>query len=236
MTMSNFTSNRSNLTIWSVSMLVCVRVLGAERDDLNGVWLFTGSDTPTNLYLTAAGKETMNSYEPLTDDDDNYCIPVSFTNIMHTPSPPFEIRLHEDLVEMNYEFLDVRRRVPLVDWEETSVSLETAPYSVEQHPRLGRSLARFDDTTLVIETRDVEAGYLDTLGVPGLPQSAEMSTEEKYIPNGDSLEVVVTHHDPINYTRDLVVRYGFHRIDSEILEWNCEPEAASYDRFLENND
>ena len=30
-----------------------------------------------------------------------------------TPSPPIEVRLHDDYVEINYEFMDVRRRVPL---------------------------------------------------------------------------------------------------------------------------
>jgi hypothetical protein len=201
-----------------------------ERADLDGVWLFAGSHTPSELHLTAAGQAMFDRYEPLVDDGDNYCIPVSFTNIMHTPSPPIEIRLHDGHVEINYEFMDVRRRVPL----DPTLTIETAPYTVEAHPHMGRSVGRFEGETLVVETADVRAGYLDTLGEPGLPQSAEMRTEERFVADGDELEVVVTHHDPAMYTEDLVVTYDFYRLpNGEILEWGCEPEAANYDRFLE---
>jgi hypothetical protein len=203
-------------------------VLAQERSKLDGVWLFTGSETPEDLHLTAAGQAALDDYEPLTDDGDNYCIPVSFTNIMHTPSPPIEIKQHDDHVEINYEFMDVRRRVPL----DPKLTVETAPYTVPDHPHMGRSIGRYDGETLVVETAGQKAGVLDTLGFPGLPQSAQMRTQERFIPKGDSIEVVVAHHDPVNYTRDLVVTYGFHRLDSEIFEWGCEPESANYDRFL----
>lgn len=212
----------------ALCVLAGATALAQDRAALDGVWLFTGSQVPDNLHLTAAGEAAVAAYEPLTDDGDNYCIPVSFTNIMHTPSPPFEIRQHAEHVEINYEFMDVRRRVPL----DPTLTVETAPPTVADHPHMGRSVGHYDGEVLVVDTAGVEAGVLDTLGVPGLPQSAEMRTEERFIAEGDRLDVVVTHHDPINYSRDLVVRYGFHRLDSEILEWGCEPEAAGYDRFL----
>ena len=207
-------------------------LLAQDRSDLDGVWLFTGSEVPDDLHLTRAAQSALDSYEPLTDDGDNYCIPVSFTNIMHTPSPPFEIRQHDHHVEINYEFMDVRRRVPL----DPELTVETAPHTVPDHPHMGRSVGRYEGETLVVDTAGQEPGVLDTLGVPGLPQSAEMRTKERFIPNGDMLEVVVVHHDPVYYSRELVVTYSFHRLDSEILEWNCEPEAASYDRFLNEDD
>ena len=226
---------RLGSAVWCLWALGVSPALGAGRDDLNGVWLYTGSDTPEELYLTPAGQAMLDAYEPLIDDSDNYCIPASFTNIMHTPSPPFEIRLHEEHVEINYEFLDVKRRVPFEDADDSSRSLAEAPHSVEAHPHLGRSLARFEGETLVIDTVGIGEGYLDTLDVPGLPRSSQMQTQERFVPDGDRLEVVVTHRDPVNYTRDLIVRYGFHRLDSEILPWDCEPDAASYDRYLERS-
>jgi len=203
-----------------------------NRSDLDGVWLFTGSEVPEELYLTPAGQAAMDSYEPLTDDGDNYCIPVSFTNIMHTPSPPIVIKPHDGEVEINYEFMDVRRRVPL----DQRLTVETAPPTVADHPHLGRSVGRYEGETLVVDTAGVEAGVLDTLGAPGLPQSGDMRIEERFTANRDTLDVVVVHRDPMYYTRDLVVTYGFHRLDSEILEWGCEPEAANYDRFLKRNE
>jgi hypothetical protein len=141
---------------------ICVSTAQAEgRSDLDGVWLYVDSETPAELNLTPAGLAKMQAYVPLTDDSDNYCIPASFTNIMHTPSPPFEIRLRADAVEIDYEFLDVRRRIPLRLPGDPAFALDDAPHSVPAYPHLGRSLARFDGETLVVETADVGDGYLD---------------------------------------------------------------------------
>ena len=154
-------------------------------------------------------------------------IPASFTRVMHTPSPPIEIKRNEDHIEINYEFMDIRRRVPL----DPTQTLENAPFTVAEHPHMGRSIGRYDGETLVIETAGQQAGVLDTLGIAGLPQSGEMRTEERFLADGDNLKVVVTHYDPVNYSEPLVVRYEFIRLDSEILEWGCTVDEASYERF-----
>lgn len=203
--------------------------LGGERADLDGVWFLIEAHTPADRHLTPAGQAYFDSYDPLLDDPDTDCVPVSFTNIMHTPSPPFEIRQHESYVEMNYEFMDVKRRVPL----DSTLTIETAPYTVPNQPHLGRSVGRYEGETLVIDTAGQTAEVLDTFHVVGLPQSSRMRTEERFVPDGDELEVVVTHDDPINYTEPLIVSYRFHRLDSEILEWGCTLEGANYDERLE---
>jgi hypothetical protein len=169
----------------------------------------------------------LEQYDPLRDDTDTICKPVTFTNIMHTPSPPIEIRLHGDHVEINYEFMDVHRRVPL------GGALASAPYTVADHPHMGRSIARYEGEELVIETADVEAGYLDTLGFAGLPQSAQMRTEERFTPGGDRLRVVVTHNDPVYYLQPMIMTYDFVRVDTEIMPWGCTLEGANYDERLE---
>jgi hypothetical protein len=152
---------------------------------------------------------------------------VTFTNIMHTPSPPIEIRPRNDHVEINYEFMDVHRSVPL------DGALASAPYTVADHPHMGRSIGRYEGEELVIDTVDVEAGYLDTLGFPGLPQSAQMRTEERFIPAGDRLTVVVTHHDAVYYVKPMVMTYEFVRVDTQIMPWGCTLEGANYDKRLE---
>jgi hypothetical protein len=152
---------------------------------------------------------------------------VTFTNIMHTPSPPIEIRLHGDHVEMNYEFMDVRRRVPL------DGALADAPHTVADHPHMGRSVGRYEGEELVIDTVDVEPGYLDTLGLAGLPQSAQMRTEERFIPSGNRLTAIVTHYDSVYYTKPMVMTYEFLRVDTQIMEWGCTLEGANYDERLE---
>lgn len=197
------------------------------RADLDGVWLFYGAEIPDDPGLTPAGRQKLEQYDPLRDDADTDCKPVTFTNIMHTPSPPIEIRQHGDHVEINYEFMDVKRRVPLTG------ELATSPYTVAEHPHMGRSLGRYAGEELVVDNVDVEEGYLDTLGFAGLPQSAEMRTEERFIPGGDRLTVVVTHHDPVYYSRPMVMTYEFVRVDTEIMEWGCTLEGANYDERLE---
>jgi hypothetical protein len=215
-----------------VKLLVSCAFAGAAsaagtRTDLDGVWLLNVSQVPEDPGLTAAGREKLEQYDPLRDDADTICKPVTFTNIMHTPSPPIEIRQHADHVEINYEFMDVRRRVPLEG------VLADAPYTVADHPHMGRSIGRYEAEELVVDTVDAEAGYLDTLGFAGLPQSAEMRTEERFIPAGDRLTVVVTHYDLVYYTKPMVMTYDFVRIDTQIMEWGCTLEGANYDKRLE---
>jgi hypothetical protein len=199
-----------------------VACAAGTRADLDGVWLFYGAQIPQDPGLTPAGQEKLEQYDPLRDDSDTLCKPVTFTNIMHTPSPPIEIRQRADHVEINYEFMDVHRRVPL------GSALANAPYTVADHPHMGRSAGRYEGEELVVETIDVEPGYLDTLGFPGLPQSAQMRTEERFIPAGDRLKVVVTHDDAVYYTKPMVMTYEFVRVDTKIMEWGCTVEGASY--------
>ena len=211
------------------SVVVCAVVAqSGRRADLDGVWFLIEAHTPDDRHLTEAGQAYFDSFDPLLDDPDTDCIPVSFTNIMHTPSPPFEIRQHADHVELNYEFMDVHRRVPL----DPDLTVATAPPTVADHPHLGRSVGRYERDVLVIDTAGQTAEVLDTFNVVGLPQSRQMRTEERFEPAGDRLHVVVTHVDPVNYTEPLVVRYEFGRLDSEIAEWGCTLEGANYDDRL----
>ena len=214
------------LPVLSCALIGAVSASGA-RADLDGVWLFYGAQLPEDPGLTAAGREKLAQYDPLRDDSDTSCKPVTFTNIMHTPSPPIEIRQREDSVEIDYEFMDVHRRVPLAG------SLANAPYTVADHPHMGRSIGRYEGEELVIDTADVEAGYLGTLGFPGMPQSAQMRTEERFIPDGDRLRVVVTHHDPVYYVQPMVMTYDFVRVHTEIMPWGCTLEGANYDERLD---
>ena len=215
------------VTLLVSGAIVTAASAAGTRAELDGVWLFYRAQVPEDPGLTAAGRTKLEQYDPLRDDTDTSCKPVTFTNIMHTPSPPIEIRQHGAEVEINYEFMDVHRRVPLAG------TLASAPHTVADHPHMGRSLGRYEGEELVIDTVDVEAGYLDTLGFAGLPQSAAMRTEERFIPAGDRLTVVVTHHDPVYYTKPMVMTYEFVRVATEIMEWGCTLEGANYDKRLE---
>src|SRR6185436_12714484 len=100
-----------------------------------------------------------------------------------------------DSVGINYEFMDVKRRVPL----KKALAVKDAPYTVSKHPHMGRSVWQYDGETLVIETVSQRAGVLDTLGVPGLYQSDQMRTVERFVPSGNMMQVTVTHYDPVYF-------------------------------------
>ncbi len=222
---------------WQHAAVVALLILGStraraaegKRSELDGVWILARSATTENLKLTPAGEAARAKYDSLTNDPAMRCIPASFTRVMHTPSPPIEVRQQADHVEINYEFMDVKRRVPL----QKGLAVKDAPYAVAAYPHLGRSVGHYEGETLVIENGDQQAGVHDTLGTPGLPQSNQMRTVERFVPNGDTMQVVVVHSDPVFYAQSMTVTFTYQRLPGgKILEWGCTPEEASYERFM----
>lgn len=95
-------------------------------------------------------------------------------------------------------------------------------------------MAHYDGETLVVETAGQAAGVLDTLGVPGLYQSDQMRTVERFIPNGDRMQIVVTHDDPVYFEQQLTVTFSYLRLPGGKIEtWDCKPEEATFERFLQ---
>ena len=203
-------------------------IASAERAELAGTWLQLSAERPF-VELTAAGQAAVADYVPLRDDPDLECRPASLTNVIGIPDPPWEIRLRDDHVEINFEYMDVKRHVPL----DPDLRPDDAPYTVTDHPHLGRSVGRYEGETLVIETADVGQGFVDTRGaVEGYPQSVQMRYEERYRADGDRLYVEITHTDPLNYSGPFDMSFEFLRVDLEVLEFGCTVEAANYDDRL----
>ena len=198
-----------------------------KRADLDGVWILLRAEIG-KVQLTPEGEKKRAAYDFQKDDPDFQCKPASITRVMHTPSPPIEVRQHPDHVEINYEFMDVHRRVPL----KTGLAPKDAPYAVRNYPHLGKSAGKWDGETLVVETSGQRAGVMDTLGVPGLYQSDQMRTVEKFIPDGDKMQIVVTHQDPVYLVEPLTVTFNYLRLPGgKIQKWDCKPEEATFERF-----
>jgi hypothetical protein len=199
-----------------------------KRAELDGVWILLRADIG-KVQLTPEGEKKRAAYDFQKDDPDFQCKPASITRIMHTPSPPIEVRQHADQVEVNYEFMDVHRRVPL----KKGLALKDAPYAVRNYPHLGRSVGQYDGETLVVESAGQRAGVLDTLGVPGLYQSDQMHTVERFIPNGDKMQIVVTLEDPVYFVQPLTVTFNYLRLPGgKIEKWDCKPEEATFERYI----
>lgn len=202
-----------------------------KRADLDGVWILLRAQIGT-LQLTPEGEKKRAAYDFQKDDPDFQCRPASFTRVMHTPSPPIAVRQRQDQVEVNYEFMDIHRRVPL----KPGLAPKDAPYAAREYPHLGRSVGQYEGETLVVETAGQSPGVLDTLGVPGLYQSAQMRTVERFIPNGDRMQIVVTHYDPVYFVQPFTVTFNYLRLPGGKIEsWDCKPEEATFERFIRDS-
>ena len=214
----------------AIAVIGTVAVVSAEgkRADLDGVWILAKSADIAGLKLTPAAEAAKAKYDHVKDDPDMRCIPATITRVMHTPSPPLEIRQRGNEIQINYEFMDVRRRVPV----KAGLAPKEAPYGVKKYPHLGRSVAHYEGETLVIETVDHGAGVLDTLGVPGLYESTQMHTVERYTADGNRMQVVITHTDPVYFQQPFTVTYTHQKLPGGTIEdWGCVPSEAGYDRF-----
>ena len=215
----------------AVALLIATSVPAqttGKRADLDGVWILLRAQAGT-LRLTPEGEKKRAAYDFQKDDPDFQCKPASFTRVMHTPSPPIEVRQRQDHVEVNYEFMDIRRRVPIT----RALAAKDAPYAAREYPHLGQSVGQYDGETLVVETAGQGAGVLDTLGVPGLYQSDQMRTVERFIPNGDRMQIVVTHYDPVYFEQPFTVTFSYLRLPGGKIEsWDCKPEEATFEQFI----
>ena len=221
--------NVKTLVVVALLIGICGTAQAApKRSDMDGVWILLRTNIGKRD-LTPAAEKLRAAYDFQKDDPDFQCKPASITRVMHTPSPPIEIRQHADNVEINYEFMDVRRRVPI----KPGLAAKDAPNAVRAHPHLGKSVAQYDGETLVIETVGQHAGIMDTLGVPGLYQSAQIRTVERIVANGGKMEITVTHYDPAYLVQPLVETFSYLRLPGgKIEKWDCKPEEATFERFI----
>lgn len=209
--------------IIATSMLCAFSVVGAESM-LDGVWKVVYLTAEDNN-LTPAGAAKMAEYNYMTDDPALRCSPASFTRVVFTPQTYLEIRTTDERVEIDYEFMDVKRSVSL----DSTLTTDTATHSVLDHPHLGRSIARFEGDNLVIETAGYEPGVVSTLmSKAGLPRSADMWTEERFVLEEGELSILFTHVDPVYYEKPLIMQATYERTDLEILEFGCDLEDADH--------
>ena len=221
MSLTEYFTRKSVLrALFLVQAIALPSLAAADRAELAGTWLHYKSERDP-VQLTAAGQAVSEAYNPLRDDSDLMCKPASITNVLRIPDPPFEVRVDDSFVEFDFEYMDVRRRVPI----DQNLAAEDAPFSVSDHPQLGRSVAHFDGDALVIETVDVPTGFVDTLR-EAFPQSSDMHILETYRVEDDRLQVTLRHTDPTYYVEPFTIQLEFIRVDFEVLEFGCTLENA----------
>jgi len=197
-----------------------------QRPDLSGNWILNGGRTTFGeWHLTDAGERRFKAYDYKKDDPALKCIGSSWTRVWLNPNVLVRITQAADSVRLQYEWMDIDRRIPLID---PTAARPKRSLPVPNMPALGTSVAWYDGDALVIETRDVGPGYVSTMEAwAGLPQSRMMRTIERLSPaNPNLLNINITHVDPANYRDPLVVNVTYPRSKFELMHYGCDPKDA----------
>ncbi|MDX1404591.1 MAG: hypothetical protein R3192_08635 [Woeseiaceae bacterium] len=204
--------------------------------------MFAGTWTATQeldfrkytMSLTPAGEAWLESYLPYYDQPDVRCTSVGLPALT-TYSFPFEIIYSKDRYTMIYEYESIVRRI----WMDGREPSEYMPPS-----RMGHSNGRWENGTLVIETRNLEKTVRDFRGEL-IGENARIVERYDLSEDGNTLTMVVTVHDPENYKRPPVRRRMWKRDDSaEIFPYKCDPdsfyikmyEEGEMDMYIERTD
>jgi len=195
--------------------------------DLTGTWILYRAERFGQPAMTEVGRSAKDSYDFRTSDPALRCIPASWTRVYSNPNTPLEITLLDDRVRVRYELFDIVRELPLVDPADAGGPREPSTNFDE----LGASVGWYDGDTLVIHTNGYgnEARVLSTIRQwAGLHQSPLMTTVERYTRQGDTLDLEITHFDPVMYREPLVVGYTLDlEKEFEVMHYGCDPEDAA---------
>jgi hypothetical protein len=214
------------ISVFLIGLLYCATAAHAQRPDLSGNWILNGGTTTfAEWHLTADGERRFKAYDFKKDDPALKCIGTSWTRVWLNPNVVVRITQGDDFVRLQYEWMDIDRRIPIVD--PTASNAKRA--NITGMPGLGYSAAWYDGNTLVIDTNNIEPGYVSTMQEwAGLPQSRMMRTIERIsLANANLLDIQITHVDPANYRDPLVVNITYPRTTFELMNYGCNPEDAS---------
>ena len=133
-----------------------------------------------------------------------------------TYSFPFEVIASDDRLTFIYEYQSKVRRV----WLD---GREPGEYMVPS--RMGHSNAHWEGGTLVIETTLLEKTVRDFRGEL-ISENARIEERYELSEDGNTLTLVVTAHDPENYSRPPVRRRMWRRdAAAEIFPYTCDPDS-----------
>jgi hypothetical protein len=196
-----------------------------QPDFMEFNWIAGGGPTVFNDYVyTPEGRKRFETYDFKTDDPAFGCIGSSWTRIYLNPNVLIHFTQGTDFVRLQYEWMDIDRRIPLSD----PLAERPARITIPGHPALGASAAWYEGDTLVIDTIDFAPGYVSTIAErAGMPQSRRMHTVERLRREGDVLVIETTHLDAANYRTPVISTIRYRKTDWELMEYGCIPEEAA---------
>ena len=196
-----------------------------QPDFMEFNWIAGGGPTAWNEYeYTPEGMKRFAAYDFKVDDPAYRCVGSSWTRIYLNPNVLIHVTQGTDFVRLQYEWMDIDRRIPL------SAPMGGSPRRVriKGHPALGASAAWYEGDTLVIDTIDFAPGYVSTIAErAGMPQSPRMHTVERLRRDGDVLVIETTHLDAANYRTPVVSTVRYRKTDWDLMDYGCDPNEAT---------
>jgi hypothetical protein len=182
----------------------------AQAPDLSGVWEQERGQWPVyDAPYTAAGRAAQENWTQ--DEDPVLLCTIHLGRILSAPLP-VEIVQNDQRLLFIYEYDHQVRRI----W------LDGRDHPVDEAPTLmGHSIGRWDGDTLVVETKNLQGGFMRP---EGQPYSGDATIIERHMPieGGAALNVEITVDDPEIYRQPLVVNRIMRRAPNlEIAEYNC---------------
>jgi hypothetical protein len=150
----------------------------------------------------------------LVDKARRVCVPDGVPRVLATPYP-FEIfQVPPDQVTFLYE---MNHQVRVIAMDKPLPSAHTLLVDAKYN---GHSVGHWDGDTLVAESAGFnERTFLDA---SGLPHGDEMTTVERIRKVGNTLEDIITIHDPQMYEKDWQARFVYEeRNDVRLEDYAC---------------
>ena len=190
--------------------------VAADTGDRGLFRVWTNATNPNdfwgeNLPLTEAAAAVRAEHDPATDDPTLNCTPKGMPYIMEEPYP-VEFIDEGDRLVLKLEEYDTVRRVSMTGEPDGRYNGGAA--------RLGTSVGRWDGSTLVVETDDIDYGFVNGNGIPLGPDA---SIEERFTMNDDGsrLEYAMTINDDSTFTEPVTLHKSW--------EWRPGERVRPYD-------
>jgi len=181
--------------------------------DFSGIWSRVSSGiAKVHLDYTAAAQSAVDQYNYL-DDQALRCVSPGLVRVSGWPYPLEVIQTDEQVTILYESFHEVRR-----------IHLDGRGFPEDLPNRsMGYSIGHWEGSTLVVETRQLLAGFVDLHGQP-LSESAHVVERMSLSDDGQTMRSEMTVHDPVNYNRP-ITRHRVWRKTPEtvILEYDCDP-------------
>ncbi len=162
--------------------------------------------------LTEAAQEAVAAFDPVTQSTTSGCTPKGMPILMGQPFP-IEFVDRGDTILLRLEEYDAVRTIYLPGAE------QRAP---QESSLLGRSLGRWENGALVVETDQLDSPYFSSTGIP-LSRAARTLERFSLSDDGGRLRYDLTVTDPATFTQPAqAMRAWVARDGEQVLPYDCK--------------